>query len=121
MSAGLRKARASRGLTGLEVAKLAGVIAQAYLQWEAGKTMPRGAESQCIVADALGVTINAQFFDQSEQPALLRSIAVWSNKEELDEERYVFLPAPEVKLSAGDGSVVWHVGENGLRQAFTQK
>lgn len=48
----------------------------------------------------------------------LRPIAAWDNEEELDPEQYVFLPALEIKLAAGNGQIVWCVEEKGQRQAF---
>lgn len=53
--------------------------------------------------------------------ASLRPIAVWTNEDELPPEDYVFIPVLEVKLSAGNGNLIWHVDERGQRQAYTQK
>jgi transcriptional regulator with XRE-family HTH domain len=113
-------ARKKAGLTGLEVAERAGVTPQAYQQWEAGKTMPRGAQRQRIIADALGVTVNQLFFDEPDPPPLLHPIAIWGDEESLG-DGYIFLPALKVNLSALTSIGTWHVDVNGRRQAFARQ
>jgi phage repressor protein C with HTH and peptisase S24 domain len=46
-----------------------------------------------------------------------RPILAWDDASELGEE-YVLIPRLEVKASAGNGRIVWHVDEKGQRQAF---
>ncbi|PRP68742.1 hypothetical protein BUE93_20875 [Chromobacterium amazonense] len=111
------------GLTLGHIADVADVSYQAVQGWKTG-SVPRGAARQAKVAAALGVTAAELMYGEKgpEEPRqLLRPIAVWSNEEELEADRYIFLPALEVKLSAGEGGVVWHVDEKGQRQAFTRK
>lgn len=49
-----------------------------------------------------------------------RPILVWDDASELSEE-YVLIPRLEVKASAGNGKIVWHVDEKGQKQAFRKK
>ncbi|MEM5384168.1 S24 family peptidase [Paraburkholderia phymatum] len=46
-----------------------------------------------------------------------RPILAWDDASELGEE-YVLIPRLEVKASAGNGRVAWHVDEKGQKQAF---
>lgn len=46
-----------------------------------------------------------------------RPILAWDDAVELGEE-YVLIPRLEVKASAGNGRIVWHVDEKGQKQAF---
>lgn len=46
-----------------------------------------------------------------------RPIFAWDDPEELGEE-YVLIPRLDVKFSAGNGRIVWHVDEKGQKQAF---
>ena len=46
-----------------------------------------------------------------------RPILAWDDASELGEE-YVLIPRLEVKASAGNGRIVWHVDEKGQKQAF---
>lgn len=47
----------------------------------------------------------------------VRPILAWDDPEELGEE-YVLIPRLDVKFSAGNGRIVWHVDEKGQKQAF---
>lgn len=47
----------------------------------------------------------------------IRPILEWDNEHELGEE-YVLIPRLEVKVSAGNGRIVWDIDEKGQRQAF---
>ncbi len=47
----------------------------------------------------------------------IRPILEWDHDQELGEE-YVLIPRLEVKASAGNGRIVWHIDEKGQRQAF---
>lgn len=76
----LRAARKSAGLTGPELAERAGVSPQAYQQWEAGKTMPRGSDRQKIVASALGLSVNVLFFAEPEPQPLSSPIPIWADE-----------------------------------------
>jgi len=46
-----------------------------------------------------------------------RPIVAWDREEELGDE-YVLIPRLDVKFSAGNGKIVWHVDEKGQKQAF---
>ncbi|MBB5444620.1 MULTISPECIES: S24 family peptidase [unclassified Paraburkholderia] len=46
-----------------------------------------------------------------------RPILAWDDASELGEE-YVLIPRLEVKASAGNGRIAWHVDEKGQKQAF---
>lgn len=46
-----------------------------------------------------------------------RPILAWDHASELGEE-YVLIPRLEVKASAGNGRIAWHVDEKGQKQAF---
>lgn len=46
-----------------------------------------------------------------------RPIVAWDREEELGDE-YVLIPRLDVKFSAGNGKIIWHVDEKGQRQAF---
>lgn len=46
-----------------------------------------------------------------------RPILAWDDVSELGEE-YVLIPRLEVKASAGNGRIAWHVDEKGQKQAF---
>ncbi len=52
---------------------------------------------------------------------VLRPIQTWENEDELDPDKYVFIPSLDIKLSAGNGNVVWEVDQKGQKQAFTAK
>jgi phage repressor protein C with HTH and peptisase S24 domain len=47
----------------------------------------------------------------------VRPILAWDDVEELG-EGYVLIPRLDVKFSAGNGRMVWHVDEKGQKQAF---
>jgi phage repressor protein C with HTH and peptisase S24 domain len=60
--------------------------------------------------------------DEHEATKLsLRPVQVWENEDELDPALYVFLPALNIKLSAGSGNLIWEVDQKGQKQAFTAK
>jgi phage repressor protein C with HTH and peptisase S24 domain len=46
-----------------------------------------------------------------------RPILAWEREEELGDD-YVLIPRLDVKFSAGNGKIVWHVDEKGQKQAF---
>lgn len=78
------------------------------------------------LADFFGVTVAQLRGDEPLEGSdtisgKLRPIAVWEQEVDLAGDEYVFLPSLDIKLSAGNGSVVWHVDEKGQRQAFTAK
>lgn len=52
----IARLRENAGLTLQEIADAAGVSYQAVQKWEAGKSMPRGAEKQKIVSEMLRTT-----------------------------------------------------------------
>jgi phage repressor protein C with HTH and peptisase S24 domain len=49
---------------------------------------------------------------------VLHPIVTWDNEDELDPDLYVFIPVLDIKLSAGNGNVVWEVNQKTQRQAF---
>ncbi|MGF6976376.1 phage repressor protein C with HTH and peptisase S24 domain [Paraburkholderia sp. JPY465] len=51
------------------------------------------------------------------QTVSLRPIVAWDSEEELGDE-YIFLPRLRVKLSAGEGTLLYEIDEKGQRQAF---
>jgi hypothetical protein len=51
------------------------------------------------------------------QAVSARPILAWEREEELGDE-YVLIPRLDVKFSAGNGKIVWHVDEKGQKQAF---
>jgi len=51
------------------------------------------------------------------QSVSARPILAWEREEELGDE-YVLIPRLDVKFSAGNGKIVWHVDEKGQKQAF---
>lgn len=109
-AARLRDARVKAGLSGSYIATAAEVSPQAYQQWEAGLTMPRGSKRQQVVADAVGETVNWLFFgvgaagDDGQQP-LARPIAKWTDGDDGD---YVFVPQLQI-TQASDHEVTWGV------------
>jgi phage repressor protein C with HTH and peptisase S24 domain len=46
-----------------------------------------------------------------------RPILAWDREEELGDE-YVLIPRLDVKFSAGNGKIIWHIDEKGQKQAF---
>lgn len=47
----------------------------------------------------------------------IRPVLEWDNEAELGEE-YVLIPRLDIKVSAGNGRIVWEVDEKGQKQAF---
>jgi phage repressor protein C with HTH and peptisase S24 domain len=47
----------------------------------------------------------------------IRPVLEWDNESELGEE-YVLIPRLDIKVSAGNGRIVWDVDEKGQKQAF---
>ncbi|TDR82183.1 LexA family transcriptional regulator [Paludibacterium purpuratum] len=111
----LRDARKAAGLTGPELAEKAGVSPQAYQQWEAGITMPRGAERQQTIARIVGKTINELFFDEPAPPPSMFPVRVWDDMP--DESDYIFLPELQIERD-GAQAVGWMVDIDGKRQAY---
>ncbi|MBY0444732.1 MAG: hypothetical protein K2Q15_05925 [Burkholderiales bacterium] len=52
---------------------------------------------------------------------VLHPIVVWDNEDELDPDFYVFIPVLDIKLSAGNGNVIWEVSQKIQRQAFLRR
>lgn len=123
----IRYAREQAGLTQPQLAEKVGVSPQAVQQWEKveGGTSPRGSRLEALSKAVNRSVVWIQFGDVPQEGsgvvASLRPVAVWEHEHDLNQDEYVFLPALEVKLSAGDGAAVWHVDEKGQRQAFTRK
>lgn len=55
--------------------------------------------------------------EHGRQSLSLRPIVAWDEEAELGDE-YIFLPRLRVKLSAGDGTLVYEIDDKGQRQAF---
>ncbi|QBJ80537.1 S24 family peptidase [Aquitalea sp. USM4] len=116
----VRALRLSRGLTQLQLAELSGISQNAIVKIE------KGGDTAQVVELAKALDVSPAFLklgdgDAISYQASLRPIALWDREDELDADQYVFIPALEIKLSAGPGNQIWHIDEKGQRQAFTRK
>lgn len=53
----------------------------------------------------------------SVQTINARPVLAWDSEDELSDE-YALIPRLDVKASAGNGKIIWHVDDKGQRQAF---
>ncbi|WP_454826067.1 LexA family transcriptional regulator [Paraburkholderia xenovorans] len=61
--------------------------------------------------------LDAEKLTDGRASVSVRPILAWDDAEELG-EGYVLIPRLDVKFSAGNGRMVWHVDEKGQKQAF---
>lgn len=115
----LKEARHAAGLSQAALAKKAGVAQSTIGSIENGRN--RGSTQIVPIARALGITPEWLQNGSGEASVSVRPIATWDNEDELEPDVYVFLPALSVRVSAGDGSVVWHIDEEGQKQAFRRR
>ncbi|KMJ54922.1 hypothetical protein ACG97_01255 [Vogesella sp. EB] len=127
----IKLARELRGMTQAELAAKVPISQPGLQKIEAGGTTRKILE----IAKALGLTAEqlsngdvhlqkdpaSQPLTGSQGNAGIRHITVWDNEDQLPQDEYIFLPAIDIKLSAGGGSLVWHVDEKGQRQAYTRR
>jgi phage repressor protein C with HTH and peptisase S24 domain len=127
----VRQRRKELGMSQADLAAAAGCSQPSIKKVEAGgnttlileiakalQVDPDWLKSGAISADNV-ISLSAKD-GQREQgtPSLsLRPIVAWEEEAELGDE-YIFLPRLRVKLSAGDGTVVYEIDEKGQRQAF---
>lgn len=116
----LKQAREKAGLTQGQLAKAAGITQAAISALE-----KRDSDSSShAFALAKACHVRPEWLLSGEEPmqaaatVSLRPMQFWDNEEELNEEEYFFLPQLNIRLSAGNGNIVWHVDEKGQRQAF---
>lgn len=118
----IKDCREKLSLSQQELAAAVGVTYQAVQQWEKEDgtgTTPRGKRMDALAA-ALNTTPAYLVFGTDSGPSL-RPVRLWESEEELDTTEYVFLPAMDIKLSAGSGNLIWHIDEKGQRQAFRKQ
>lgn len=128
----IREARLAAKLSQEGLARLVGVSQGLIGQIESGKN--QGSKHLASLARALNVSPDwletgkgprERALHQASLPATkdgqgmvsLRPILAWENEEELGDE-YVLIPRLDVKFSAGNGKIIWHVEEKGQKQAF---
>ncbi|HEF4770882.1 XRE family transcriptional regulator [Burkholderia multivorans] len=69
-------------------------------------------------ADVSPVHDSAQQQLTSKPPQVnVRPVLAWDSEDELSDE-YALVPRLDIKASAGNGKILWHVDEKGQRQAF---
>jgi phage repressor protein C with HTH and peptisase S24 domain len=112
--------RTEKSWSQTDLAERAGISQNAVAKIE------QGGNTSNVVELAKALDVSPAFLKLGEgmrasYAASLRPIAIWENEDDLPQDKYIFIPALEIKLSAGNGNLVWHVDERGQRQAFTQK
>jgi phage repressor protein C with HTH and peptisase S24 domain len=105
------------------LARHVGIAAPSVTKWINGET--KRLEGSNLLKAAAYLDCDPAWLSSGEGPwqvkASLRPIELWEREEDLPEDQYVFIPSLEVKLSAGDGNVIWHLDDTGQRQAYTRK
>lgn len=134
----LREERERLGLSQSAFGAIGGVLKQAQFNYEKGDRFPDAAyleavhkagvdiqyvisgERARVLADAGSPPEPApgNVDKNSKHALLLQPVVCWDNEDELDPNVYVFLPILDIKLSAGNGNVVWEVSQKVQRQAF---
>jgi phage repressor protein C with HTH and peptisase S24 domain len=111
-------------MTQVELAAKIGLTKGAVNQWFKGLSAPNG-ENLLNTAKALGVTPDwLQFGIESRKEAsnvVLTNtpVAAWNEESDLDEHgKYVFIPRYDVRVSAGDGMIVWDEQQKDQAQAY---
>ncbi|AXK39635.1 XRE family transcriptional regulator [Crenobacter cavernae] len=120
----LKNAMARQGVSVTDIKNHLGITYEMARRYSLGAAKPRDEKLRRL-AELLKVSpAELEYGDgskaapESNVKSGLRPIAAWDHEEELDPEQYVFLPALEIKLAAGNGQIVWCVEEKGQRQAF---
>lgn len=126
----IKSMRDELGLSQGELAKLSGVTQATIGNVEAGiRNQPRKLIS---IAAALGV--NAEWLETGRGPKEaptksidasnvrpnLRPVRTWDNEDELAQPEYFFIPALELKVSCGDGSIAFEVDTRNQPMAMTR-
>lgn len=55
--------------------------------------------------------------EQAARHVSVRPVLAWDSEEDLSDD-YALVPRLDIKASAGNGKIIWHVDEKGQRQAF---
>lgn len=126
----LRAEMNKRKLSVAEVAKRFGVKAPSVYDWLnfgriAKKHLPKlvaefGHSMQWWIEgkdDDEGAPAEERRLADGRESVSVRPVLVWENESELGDE-YVLIPRLDIKFSAGNGRIVWHVDEKGQKQAF---
>ncbi|MCA8017766.1 XRE family transcriptional regulator [Burkholderia metallica] len=128
----VKDARLAAKLSQEALARQVGVSQGLIGQIESGKN--QGSKYIAAIARALGVSADwletgkgrrERVGGKHTEPDMAdgresvsaRPILAWDNEEELG-DGYVLIPRLDVKFSAGNGKIVWHVDEKGQKQAF---
>lgn len=126
----LRAEMDKRKLTVAQVAELFGVKAPSVYDWlnfgriakkhlpklvaEFGHSMQWWIEG---VEDDEGAPVEERQLTDGRRSVSVRPVLAWENESELGDE-YVLIPRLDIKFSAGNGRIVWHVDAKGQKQAF---
>ncbi|XZG71707.1 helix-turn-helix domain-containing protein [Chitinibacteraceae bacterium HSL-7] len=115
--------RKELGLTQHELAAAAGLKQSTIATIESG----RNKSSTNIVALAEALQCSALWLEGGDGPmgtpnvrTNLRPVKTWDNEDELPEGLYFFIPAYELRVSCGDGSVAFEVDTQAQPMAMTR-
>lgn len=126
----LRAEMDKRKLTVAQIAEIFGVKAPSVYDWLnfgriAKKHLPKlvaefGHSMQWWIdgkEDDEGAPAEERRLTDGRGSVSVRPLKVWENESELGDE-YVLIPRLDIKFSAGNGRIVWHVDSKGQKQAF---
>lgn len=134
----LKDERERLGLTQAAFAAVGETTRKSQLDYEKNLTQPKagymaaiakvGADIQYIItglhspsyseASSASELVPGKSTKKQKSSLSLHPVVCWDNEDELDPNVYVFLPILDIKLSAGNGNVVWEVNPKVQRQAF---
>ncbi|WP_027390551.1 LexA family transcriptional regulator [Chrysiogenes arsenatis] len=110
----LKLARENAGLNLSEAAKKLNLSPSAVHQWESGTTAPR---KKALEAAAKIYNVSPVWLNHGENPSFGAPIVPWEHPSELTDD-FVFVARCDIRVSAGNGIVVYDECEQDEPQSF---